>query len=65
MPEQVVDFLEVIQVDAKNGEGAAGIPGMLHQCGKAGVECGAIGQLGQEIVRRQISDLLLGAVCAR
>jgi hypothetical protein len=25
MPEQVVDFLEVIQVDAKNGEGAAGI----------------------------------------
>ena len=44
MPEQVVDFLEAIQIDAKNGEGAAGIPGMLHRCGKAGVECGAIGQ---------------------
>ena len=35
---------------------------MLHQRGKARIKRGAIGQIGQEIVRCQVTDLLLCAV---
>ena len=59
--EQVVDFLEPVEIETEHGEPFALTQGgdfLLH----AGVEMAAVGKRGQRIVMRQIADVLLGVL---
>ncbi len=62
MTEQIIDFLEMVQINAKHGKAVARVPATLRQHGKPRVQRGAIGQVRQQIVRCQVPDLLLGAI---
>ncbi len=62
VPEAVVDHLEAIQVEEEHGNGDAAPAGAGERLGEAVHEQGSVGQAGQWVVERQVSQLLLRPV---
>ncbi len=62
MAEQVVDLLEAIEIDAQHREAAAAAAGVVEDLRKMGIERGAVRQIRQRIVPRQMQDALLRAL---
>jgi hypothetical protein len=61
MAERVVDRLEAVEVDHHHGDAAAIAFQPPARFLEAGVEFGAVGKPGQDVVPRQMHDLGLGA----
>jgi hypothetical protein len=61
MPEQIVDLLEAIEIDAEDREASAARAGSFESPRKLIIQRGAIGQIRQRIVTGQVQDALLGA----
>ena len=59
MTVYVIDFLEAVEIDAKQGEAVAGRLCQIDSGGKALVECDAVWQIGQQIIVRHVRDALL------
>jgi hypothetical protein len=57
MPEHVVGFLEVIEVDAENGEVLVPCLGVLEHFIEFGGEQGAVRKVGQGVVMGEVGDL--------
>ena len=65
MAEQIVDLLETIEIDAKDGEAATAPAGIVEDPQKLVIHRGAIGQVSQRVVARQMQDALLCAFAIR
>ena len=59
MPQRVVDLLEVIKVDAQQGEAALRPLGLRHHLAETVLEQRPVRQPGEKIVLRQKADFLL------
>ncbi len=61
MPKQIVDLLETVEVDAEHREAAAALAGTVERPRKLAIQRGAVRQIRQRVVTRQMQDALLGA----
>ena len=62
MPEQVVDLLEAVEIDAENREAAAAFPGRVEHLRKMAIQRGAVRQIRQRIMPGQMQDPLFRAL---
>src|ERR1700684_4253728 len=60
MPEQVVDLLEAVEIDAENRKARAACADLFQDLREMGIQRGAIRQVGQDIVAGHMQDALLG-----
>ena len=65
MPEHVVDFLEMVEVEAEHRETLGTGRAHLHQAFEMLRESDTVRQVGERIVVRHVRDLRLGALAVR
>ena len=65
MAEHVVDFLEVVEVEAEDREGLLCCRARSQHFRQMFRKGDTVGQIGQRVVMRHVRDLLLGSLAAR
>src|SRR6266542_3519221 len=62
MPEQIIDLLETIEIDAKNREASAALPGVDQNLRKMTIQRRTIRQIRQRVMAGQMQDSLFRAL---